>query len=415
MKTAYLLAATLLLSSVHAQDNRLTIKVDRAMTRADFVSASQLSLGRVCLMPDNDDDAYWNGVTNLTIDATVPREKFDPFLLSLLKMAGIPHRDYGPCLVVLPRKALGSSFRIVGTEHKIAFVRPASTLGANPAATLVSSSVRTLLTALKEADARTSSVAASLLGLFGPRSDEVVDGLVSTLPRVPTAALAALTRLGHASKRALPHLRKHADEAAFAEAIQAIETARHPDLAFPNRCRAAAPATFRARFETTKGAFVVVVHRDWAPLAADRFYHLVRIGFFDNTAIFRVMKGFVAQWGKSSEPQVNAAWFSATLEDEARKESNTRGRLSFAKSNRPNSRSTQVFVNVGANSGLDGQGFAPFGEVESGMDVVDAFYAKYGNRVNQERYHFGGNEYIDKNFPKIDRIKKATLLPADPK
>ncbi len=176
-----------------------------------------------------------------------------------------------------------------------------------------------------------------------------------------------------------------------------------------------APAEYRARFETTEGTFVIQVHRGWAPRGADRFYNLVKSGFYDGMAIHRVLEGFTTEWGIHDDPWVNAAWRQAVLEDDPVVVSNTRGRVSFSKSG-PNSRTVQVFVNTDPNPELDEQGFAPFGEVVEGMDVVDSFYAGYGDGpprgedgVYQAMAIAKGAEYLAE-FPELDRIQDAEIV-----
>ena len=173
--------------------------------------------------------------------------------------------------------------------------------------------------------------------------------------------------------------------------------------------KATAPAQFQVRFETTKGNFVVLVHRDWAPLGADRFYSLARSGYFDGVRFFRVLTGFVAQFGMHGDPKVGQAWFSERIPDDAVRHSNTRGTITFATAG-PNTRTTQLFINFGNNSMLDGQGFAPFGEVIQGMDVVDGFHAGYGERPDQGQIRSQGNAYLEKAFPQLDYVKRAVVL-----
>jgi len=176
-----------------------------------------------------------------------------------------------------------------------------------------------------------------------------------------------------------------------------------------------APATFRARFETTAGDFVIEVHRDWAPHGADRFYTLVKSGYFDGVRFFRVLSGFMAQFGVHGDPQVTAQWRERRIPDDAVRQSNTRGMVSFATAG-PNTRTTQLFINFGDNSGLDGQGFSPLGRVVEGMEVVDRLYAAYGEGApggpgpDQGRIQAEGNAYLTREFPKLDSIKRATIV-----
>jgi peptidyl-prolyl cis-trans isomerase A (cyclophilin A) len=182
-------------------------------------------------------------------------------------------------------------------------------------------------------------------------------------------------------------------------------------LATPSQLNEKAPETYKAKFDTSAGVFVIEVHRDWAPLGADRFYNLVKNGFYDDVRFFRVLDGFMAQFGMNGEPKIQAAWGRANFMDDPVKQSNKRGFLTFAKSSAPNSRSTQVFINFVDNANLDAQGFAPFGQVVEGMDKVDKLYSGYGrqNVPDQGKITAEGNAYLAKEYPKLDYIKKATI------
>lgn len=186
-----------------------------------------------------------------------------------------------------------------------------------------------------------------------------------------------------------------------------------PSLMNPASLRGKAPEEFKASFTTTKGNFVVEVHRAWAPLGADRFYNLVRGGFFSDAAFFRVVPNFMVQFGLSANPAVNKAWANTNFRDDLVKESNKRGYITFAKTSAPDSRSTQLFINFKDNAFLDSQGFAPFGTVVEGMDVVDKIYSGYGERPDQGKITMEGKAYLDKNFPQLDRITSAKILPAE--
>jgi peptidyl-prolyl cis-trans isomerase A (cyclophilin A) len=182
----------------------------------------------------------------------------------------------------------------------------------------------------------------------------------------------------------------------------------------PSLLKEKAPETFQVKFTTTRGEFVVIVNRAWAPIGADRFYNLVKHHFYDNAGFFRVVPGFVVQFGISAYPPVSAAWEQANLQDEPVTQSNKRGYVTYAKTSMPNSRSTQVFINLKDNSSLDRQGFAPFGFVDAeGMKVVDMFYDQYGD-VDQDQISKVGKPYLDTKFPKLDSIKTATLIVATP-
>jgi peptidyl-prolyl cis-trans isomerase A (cyclophilin A) len=176
-----------------------------------------------------------------------------------------------------------------------------------------------------------------------------------------------------------------------------------------------APATYKVNLDTSKGPIVIEVHRDWAPIGADRFYNLVKNGFFDEVRFFRVINGFMAQFGVHGNPAISAAWRAAQLKDDPVKQSNKRGYVTFATAG-PNTRTTQLFINYRDNANLDRQGFAPFGQVVSGMDVVDKLNSEYGEGApsgrgpNQGRVNTEGNAYLNKEFPKLDYIKTATIV-----
>ena len=176
-----------------------------------------------------------------------------------------------------------------------------------------------------------------------------------------------------------------------------------------------APDTYQVKFDTTRGEFTVTVTRAWAPLGADRFYNLVKHHYFDNARFFRVLPGFVAQFGLSAYPAVNAAWEKATIKDDPRNQSNKPGTIVFATSG-PNTRTTQLFINFRDNgSNLDGQGFTPFGQVDPpGMKVVEMFYDQYGENagMDQENITKGGEKFLASHWPKLDTIKSATLVGA---
>jgi peptidyl-prolyl cis-trans isomerase A (cyclophilin A) len=184
----------------------------------------------------------------------------------------------------------------------------------------------------------------------------------------------------------------------------------------PSLATKKAPETFSAHFVTTKGDFVIEVHRAWAPNGADRFYNLVSLGFYDDTRFFRAISGFMVQFGIPAEPAVASKWVEAHIQDDPPKQSNRRGFVTFAQTGMPNSRTTQIFINYGDNSQLDAANFTPFGRVVTGMNVVDSLYAEYGegapngNGPSQGRVQAEGNAYLDQDFPKLDRILSVTLM-----
>jgi peptidyl-prolyl cis-trans isomerase A (cyclophilin A) len=188
-----------------------------------------------------------------------------------------------------------------------------------------------------------------------------------------------------------------------------------PSLLKPSSLNKQAPPTFKAKFTTTKGDFVVEVTRSWSPLGADRFYNLVKYHFYDGASLFRVLPGFVVQFGLSAKPEISRVWASATFKDDPVTQSNLEGYLTFATAG-PSTRTTQVFINLANNQNLDGMGFSPFGKVIEGMDVVQKFYSGYGegapggNGPDQGRITNEGKPYLDKSFPLLDSIKTAVIV-----
>ncbi|MFN5730695.1 MAG: peptidylprolyl isomerase [Planctomyces sp.] len=172
-----------------------------------------------------------------------------------------------------------------------------------------------------------------------------------------------------------------------------------------------APDKFRVKFETSCGDFTVEVQRDWAPLGADRFHELVQAGFYDECRFFRVVPGFVVQWGMNGDPAVYAKWKDREIKDDKVTQSNREGMITFA-SRGPNTRTCQLFINLADNERLDDLGFAPFGKVLEGLDVVKKITSEYGQRPQQPLIQEEGNAYLKKEFPKMDYIKKATVVPA---
>jgi len=196
------------------------------------------------------------------------------------------------------------------------------------------------------------------------------------------------------------------------------QTATNAALKTPASLKEMAPAAFKIDFDTSAGMFTVEVHRDWAPNGVDRFYNLVKNGYFDNVRFFRVVPGFMVQFGIHGDPALNTVWQAARMPRDPVKQSNTRGFLTYAMQGGPqgpDTRTVQMFVSFGDNSFLDGQGFAPFAKVSKGMDVVDKIYGGYGDAPpqgkgpDQGRLQSEGNAYLMKEFPKLDYIKKATI------
>ena len=172
-----------------------------------------------------------------------------------------------------------------------------------------------------------------------------------------------------------------------------------------------APAAFRVRLETSKGPIVIQLHRDWAPNGVDRVFQLVEEGYYNDVRFFRVVPGFVVQFGMHGDPATNAKWAAQKLTDDPVKGTNKRGTVTFAQTPMPDTRSTQLFINLGDNAMLDQQRFAPIGEVVEGMSVVDALYSGYGDQPSsrQEEIAAGGNAFLKANYPKLDFIKTARV------
>jgi len=201
------------------------------------------------------------------------------------------------------------------------------------------------------------------------------------------------------------------------EAPQASGAGTAPDIKNPTSAAFSvqAPDTFRARFETTKGVFVIEVQRAWAPRGADRFYNLVRSGYYDGVRFFRVLPSFMAQFGIHGDSAVSAVWHNKYIPDDPVRRTNVRGMVSFATAG-PGTRTTQLFINFGNNDRLDAMGFAPFGEVVEGMEVVDQLYDGYGEGAprgrgpSQERMQAEGNRFLERQFPRLDAVKRARIV-----
>jgi peptidyl-prolyl cis-trans isomerase A (cyclophilin A) len=180
----------------------------------------------------------------------------------------------------------------------------------------------------------------------------------------------------------------------------------------PALLKAQAPASYQVKFTTTRGEFVVTVTRAWAPVGADRFYNLVKHHYYDNASFFRVVPDFVVQFGISAYPPISAAWKDTNIKDDPVTQSNKKGSLTFATAG-PNTRTTQIFINLKDNVRLDSMGFAPFGVVDGkGMNVVEMMYDLYGDNAgpDQDQISKQGKPYLDKGWPKLDSIKSATLV-----
>lgn len=204
-----------------------------------------------------------------------------------------------------------------------------------------------------------------------------------------------------------------ATTAALGSAIQSVQADdKDPKTPKPD----SVPEKFRVKFETSKGDVLIEVTRAWSPNGAARFYDAVKAGFYDECRFFRVVPGFMVQWGINGSPKVQSKWRDAEIKDDVvpakERASNTRGFITFAKSGKPHSRTTQLFINYDDNARLDADGFTPFGKVIEGMEVVDKIQSKYRERPNQGAIQAEGNAYLNENFPDLDFIKKATIVEA---
>ncbi len=232
---------------------------------------------------------------------------------------------------------------------------------------------------------------------------------------VPCVLIAMLVALVPARTPAQNQSQSTAPAAKPATAAHPHSTAPHTDpaLLHPATLTAKAPDVYEVTFKTTAGDFVVTVTRAWAPLGADRFYNLVKHGFFTDAAFFRVVPGFIVQFGLNANPAVNKVWDKASIKDDPVAQSNHTGYLTFATAG-PSTRTTQLFINLGENGSLDGQGFAAFGQVTTGMDVVQKIYSGYGESPDQAQITSQGKAYLDKSFPKLDHIISATVTSPAP-
>jgi len=210
----------------------------------------------------------------------------------------------------------------------------------------------------------------------------------------------------------------HADEPKKEETKKEEKaSAGSASFADPSKLTEKAPDTFKAQFDTTKGKFTIEVTRSLSPNGADRFYNLVKSGYFKDIAFFRVVPGFMAQFGIHGDPAVSAKWREANIQDEPVKSGNARGAITYAKAG-PNTRTTQLFINFANNNNLDGMGFPSFGKVVEGMEVVDKLNGEYGDGApygrgpRQDRIQTEGNAYLKKDFANLDYIKSATIVPA---
>jgi peptidyl-prolyl cis-trans isomerase A (cyclophilin A) len=236
---------------------------------------------------------------------------------------------------------------------------------------------------------------------------------LSKLFRIALSSLVAVGCIGIISAQTPPAATTPAKpKSATTSATRPAASPYDRKLLRPALLKEKAPETYQVNVSTTRGDFTITVTRAWSPLGADRFYNLVKHHYFDNAPIFRVVPNFVAQFGISAYPPVTAAWREAKIQDDPRSQSNKRGTIVFATSG-PNTRTTQLFINLKDNGSLDGQGFTPFGVVDGkGINIVEMFYDQYGDNagMDQEAIEKGGKKYVDTKWPKLDTIKQASLV-----
>lgn len=237
--------------------------------------------------------------------------------------------------------------------------------------------------------------------------------LFSKIALASALLLMTMTACSPSEKKASDPQAKAPAEAPAAEAPAAEAPARD-DSAFakllqPEKLNETAPAKFVVDVKTTKGNFKLEINRDWAPIGVDRFYNLVKAGFFDDIAMFRMVKGFVVQFGIHGSPLVSSVWREANLQDDPVRETNAKGTLTFATAG-PNTRTTQFFINLEDNPRLDQMGFAPIGKIIAGQEVIDALNFEYGERPNQGKIQFEGNKYLKSQFPNMDYIVSMTIV-----
>ncbi|MHC4339128.1 MAG: peptidylprolyl isomerase [Planctomycetota bacterium] len=422
-----LLASLLLVASTLAGGEEILINVEKDVSIIDLLDLiSRLGPETILYLPDDLEGKTARAAQTLRVPPGRLHTALT-FLLSLEDLSTRRHAGDFPLTVVLSASATANRYAVTNLGQAVQFHRPPTAWrrATDAGGTLTEESATALLKLIRSnGDPLAKRSAAVLLGFCGPRSPEIVTGLTRLLsdPASRMAAAEALGRIGHPARTAVPALEELAKGAEGAARIslqailESLRTALHPALLNPKLADEKAPESFKVRFETGKGGFTLEVHRKWAPHGADRLYNLVRIGYFRDVAFFRVLKGFMAQFGVHGDARVNSVWRHANIPDDPVVQPNVRGMLTFAKTNRPNTRSVQFFINTSDNRRLDAAGFAPLGRVIEGMEIVDQFYSGYGEGApsgrgpSQGRLQVDGNAYLREYFPKLDYIKSATLI-----
>jgi peptidyl-prolyl cis-trans isomerase A (cyclophilin A) len=422
VQTAMGLCLLCLLPSLAAGADEVSIRAERGVLLAALLERADGWLGTPILYPEA--DGQRKRIAG-RFDMEVERPWAEQAVGLILSTCGVRLRRFGvraPLLVALAEDALPTRFRLTGCDLAVEFDRPPSgwRTPEDRADSLDADTAGRLIAEVERGEPTRITPAAHLLSHCGPRGEAVVNALLGALerggPGVRQSCCDALAELGFHARKGRARMRAVLQRAdgreaeRIREALAHIESAMHPALLDPSSARRRAPDRFTVRLQTTEGDVDLAVVRDWSPEGADRIFNLVEIGFFDGAPIYRVVRGFVAQWGKHPVPRVNAVWFNANIPDEERKESNRRGTLCFAQRSQPNTRGVDLFINLKDNPHLDKLGFTPVGRVVAGMEVVDRFHADYGERVDQGRLHYEGAAYLRKNFPALDVIESARIL-----
>ena len=413
------IALIALLLAPAAPAENLEFHADPTLSIRDLLARAALQTGRPYLYAA---PGVGDRKLGSELKAVFPEAKYERVIRFVLELADLEIRSYEGLFVVFGDRATAARFGCTGTDLILEFSRPPAGWAdlADGAGSLAPGTTKALVARVLAEKGKDRPTAIALLGLLGPRRQEIVEALRRAL-QAPDAAVRveaarALGRHGHGARLALPDLKALADRlggparTTVLAAVEAIGRSMSPALLDPARANAAPPARFKVRFETTRGDFTVEFVTAWAPQGVRRVHNLVRIGYYEEIAFFRVIKGFVAQFGIHGEPRVSGAWRTANLVDDPVKQTNRKGSVTFAKTGQPNSRSVQLFVNLRDNARLDSMGFAPIGRVVDGLEVVVALHGGYGEKPNQQRLSFEGNAYLKRHFPDLDYIRKATIL-----
>ena len=413
------IALIALLLAPAAPAENVEFYADPALSIEDLLTMASMQTGEPYLYAA---EAVGSRTVGSKVRVVFPKAKYERVIRFVLDLAGLEIRSYEGLFVVFGDRASTARFACTGLDMVLEFSRPPAGWAnlADSAGSLNAKTTKALVARAMAPKGKDRATAISLLGVLGARRKDIVDALRDALEATDKAvslkAAKALGRHGHGARPALPKLKTLAKtlsgpaQKSVQAAIARIEGAVDPALLDPTLANEAAPDSFKVRFETTKGDFTVEFIKAWAPHGVRRVYNLVRIGYYEDVAFFRAVKGFVVQFGLHGQPKVTGAWRTANLLDDPVKESNQEGTVTFAKTGRPNSRSIQLFISTRDNSRLDNMGFAPVGRVIDGMEVVRALHDGYGEKPNQERIRFDGNAYLKRHFPNLDYIRKATIL-----